>query len=294
MPSLMEDLSSPKQSLDEFFETAKRVLVQLQNDLSVRTLFDTHYLAYSEDNGIKKYVRPIDKDFFIWNVDELTACYTSFIAVIDKVRRRNLTFSDEELLTIDKVLYTLQQCMGLGMDLKLEENSAKKLVGTRFEELMRALFTAAGFANKHVEVFIPYEDNEKPYKCENDLIISSGAEVLSDTNHLEAGEIILSVKTTSKDRLGKMFLDKLLLEKFTGHQVKYVGVFLNDVQRNKEKGVLSTLTSGLFLVYTKFLVTLEGTYYIAPPAKVLEPPYNEHIHRFSQFLTRDIFAIFEA
>lgn len=229
MPSLMEDLSTPKQSLDEFFETAKRVLVQLQNDLSVKTLFDTHYLAYSVDNGIKKYVRPIDKEFFIWDVNELTVKYSSFLAVIDKVNRRDLSFSDDELLIIDKVLYTLQQCMGLGMDLKLEENSAKKLAGTRFEELMRALFTAAGFANKHVEVFIPYEENDKPYKCENDLIISNGPEVLSDTNHLEEGEIVLSVKTTSKDRLGKMFLDKLLLEKFTGHPVKYVGVFLNDV-----------------------------------------------------------------
>ena len=143
MPSLKDDLSTPKKNLDEFFETAKRVLVQLQNDLSNKILFDTHFLAYSEDNGNKKYVRPIDKDYFIWEVQEFTNKYSFFLTIVDKVKRREQSFTDDELSTIDKVLYTIQQCMGLGMDLKLEENAAKKLVGTRFEELMRALFTAA-------------------------------------------------------------------------------------------------------------------------------------------------------
>ena len=294
MPSLKEDLSTPKQNLDEFFETAKRVLGQLKNDISNKQLTDNHYLAYSEDNGSKKYVRPINNDFFIWGEEELTQCYSSFLEVIAKVKRRETSYTLEELKNVDSVLYTLQQCMGLGMDLKVEANAAKKLVGTRFEELMRAVFTAAGFANKHLEVLISYGGSEDSYKCENDLVISNGPEVLSDNQHVDPNEIVLSVKTTSKDRLGKMFLDKLLLEKFSRHRVKYVGVFLNDVQRKKETSISSTFTCGLFMVYTKFIKKLDGTYYIAPPKIVSEAPYKRYIHSFSQFLTKDIFTIFDS
>jgi len=47
-------------------------------------------------------------------------------------------------------------------------------------------------------------------------------------------EIVVSLKTTSKDRMGKIFLDKLLMQKFAGHSVKVIGIFLNDVQiKNK-------------------------------------------------------------
>lgn len=294
MVSLKQDLSSPKSTLDEFYSTSLRVLVQMQNDLSSKQLFDTHYLSFSEDNGAKKYVRPIDKNLFIWDVESLKSAYAVFKDIIARISARDLGFTLDDLNVIDSVLYTIQQSIGIGMELKIEANAARKLVGTRFEELMRALFTEAGFANKHHELLIPYKEGESPYSCENDLVVANGPVVKSDSNHLDPHEIILSVKTTSKDRLGKMFLDKILLEKFTGNKVKYVGIFLNDVQRNKDKGVTTTFTSGLFLVYTDFLVNLDGTYYIAPPAKVSENPYDEHIHRFSQFITKDIFDIFNS
>ena len=56
---------------------------------------------------------------------------------------------------------------------------------------------------------------------QHDLIIKSGSLV----------KIIGSVKTSSKDRLDKIFMDKFLLAKLTGKDVPHVAIFLNDVQR---------------------------------------------------------------
>ena len=80
---------------------------------------------------------------------------------------------------------------------------------------------------------IPYpaEGEEKLYSCETDIIVSPHSFVKSDTKSIDRDEIVISLKTTSKDRMGKIFLDKLLMQKFAGHPVKVVGIFLNDVQR---------------------------------------------------------------
>ncbi len=44
------------------------------------------------------------------------------------------------------------------------------------------------------------------------------------------------------------------------------------------------------MVYTEFLVELDGIYYIDPPPKVRDDPYNEHISTFSQFILQDVWS----
>ena len=104
-------------------------------------------------------------------------------------------------------------------------------------------------------------------------------------------EVVVSLKTTSKDRMGKIFLDKLLMQKFAGHSVKVIGIFLNDVQRKETKQISYTFLSGLFMVYTKFLTKLEGVYFIDPPPITKKTPYNQHISPFSKFVTEDIWEL---
>ena len=110
-------------------------------------------------------------------------------------------------------------------------------------------------------------------------------------------ETILTLKTSSKDRMGKIFLDKMLLEKFAGHEVKIIGIFLNDVQRStKADGsstVSYTLVSGLFMVYTKFLTRLDGVYFIDPPPSAKKQPLREHISEFSKFIIDDIWRLMD-
>jgi hypothetical protein len=115
--------------------------------------------------------------------------------------------------------------------------------------------------------------------------------VKSGTKSIDEEEIVISLKTTSKDRMGKIFLDKLLMQKFAEHPVKVIGIFLNDVQRKDTKQTSYTFVSGLFMVYTKFLTQLEGVYFIDPPPITKQAPYNQYISSFSKFIAEDIWKL---
>lgn len=195
--------------------------------------------------------------------------------------------------TIDKVAYTVQQAIGVGLDLLVNSNSARKHVGNRFEELIRLIIDRIGVTNKKIVLNIPYstDDGEKLYKCETDLVFSPYEVVKSGTKKIYPQEVVLSLKTTSKDRMGKIFIDKLLMQRFCKHDVKVIGIFLNDVQRKEDNNISFTFVSGLFMVYTEFLTKLEGVYFLDMPPKTTESPYNKHIFPFSNFLLEDIWEL---
>ena len=92
--------------------------------------------------------------------------------------------------------------------------------------------------------------------------------------------------------MGKLFIDKILLENFVKHKQKVIAIFLNDIQRKEATKVSYTFVSGVFLVYSQFLVQLDGAYYIDPPKKVLEKPYSDTIKPFSELITKDIYKLF--
>jgi hypothetical protein len=149
---------------------------------------------------------------------------------------------------------------------------------------------------KKVVLSIPYEtdEGEKFYRCETDVIISPFENVKSNPKHIDPNEIVVSLKTTTKDRMPKIFIDKILLERFLGHSVRMVGISQNDIQRKEEKGSIKisyTFVSNLFMVYTKFLAELEGYYYLDPPRRALQPPFNKHIFLFSQFILNDVWKL---
>ena len=209
--------------------------------------------------------------------------------IFRKIKSKSL-ISENEKYIIDKTLYTIQQSIGAGLDLLVNPNSARKHVGNRFEELIKIVFTEIGIANKKIVLQIPYETDEgtKTYKCENDLVLSPFENVKSTSKSLDEHEIVVSVKTTSKDRMGKMFIDKILLEKFVEHPQKVIGIFLNDVQRKGNDNISFTLVSGLFMVYSKFLTKLEGVYYLDSPPNARKKPYSDYMKSFSEFITKDI------
>ena len=85
---------------------------------------------------------------------------------------------------------------------------------------------------------------------------------------LVPGEVIGSVKTTSKDRIDKVFLDKKMISTFIGREVPVVGVFLHDVQRAARSGstfgISSTFKRNHFLGYSVALGSLDGVYFVDP------------------------------
>ncbi|MBS1532411.1 MAG: hypothetical protein JSU01_19065 [Bacteroidetes bacterium] len=324
MLPLDKDLQQKKISLSEFESIVIKVLNYLPNILSGFEEKGQYKLYFSTIASTKKFVRPINKRLFIMDVVEFSRSFSELQLILEKIRNRERNFTDEEKFIIDSTLYTIQQAIGAGFDLLGDPNSARKHVGNRFEELIKAVFTTLGIPNKKVVIKIPYETADGKmdfYKCENDLILSPYPDLPSDNireniilepvqkeldissddelvllpeseeeseKYINENEIVVSVKTTSKDRMGKMFMDKILLERFVKHDLKVIGIFLNDVQRKEANNISYTLVSGLFMVYNQFITELEGVYYLDPPPTAFKEPYNKHIKRFSELITQDI------
>lgn len=294
MISLHLDLQEKKTSLVEFENLTLRVLEYLPIVLSEFKEKNGYKIHSSQIAGTIKYLRPINQRLFIYSPEDFKAKLKAFRTIIEKLRTRNDDWSDSDKELIDSVLYTIQQSIGAGFDLLANPNSARKHVGNRFEELMKTIFTEIGIANKRALLQIPYQTEEGVktyYNCENDLILSPHKKVKSTTTHLDEREVVVSAKTTSKDRMGKMFIDKILLQRFVNHDQKVIGIFLNDVQRMKTDNISFTLVSGLFMVYTNFLVEMDGIYYLDPPPNAFKEPFSKYMKPFSELVTKDIWNL---
>lgn len=296
MGTLTDDLKSKKNSLSEFVDLTKRVLNYYQDVVNDQTVFGDYILPSSTIANQKKQLRPINTKLFIRSEPDFQEKSEAFKQILEQLKIGNFKDKKDEIDIINSVVYTIQQSVGLGMDLTISSNSARKLVGNRFEELIKTIFSGIGIANKKVVLTIPYQTDSgiKKYRCETDLVISPYDKVRSDMNNIDAAEVILSVKTTTKDRMGKIFIDKILIEKFVKHPVKIVGISQNDVQRKEDTKVASTFVSNLFMVYTQFLTKLDGYYYFDLPEIAKKPPYNEHINTVGDFLTKDLWSILRA
>ena len=110
-------------------------------------------------------------------------------------------------------------------------------------------------------------------------------------------KVIGSVKTSSKDRIDKIFIDKFLYSKLTGTYVPHIAVFLNDVQRKKTKSkqkyvINSTFLSGHFKGYTIKLNSLDGVYYCdIRPNMVSESFLRKHIKTIDHFFCEDLWKL---
>jgi len=290
---LPQDLQVPKESLNEFYTITIRVLDYLPNVLNDFKERSGYKIHSSNIAGTTKFIRPINQNLFVYSSEEFREKFSVFTKLISKLKIKDSAWNKSEKEIIDSVVYTIQQAIGAGFDLLANPNSARKHVGNRFEELVKVVFMEMGIANKKVVLQIPYSTDEglKSYKCENDLVLSPYSKVKSTNKYLDSDEIVVSVKTTSKDRMGKMFIDKMLLERFVKHDQKVIGIFLNDVQRKGGDNISYTLVSGLFMVYSSFLTELEGVYYLDPPPNVFKEPYNKHMKPFSELVTSDIWKL---
>ena len=75
---------------------------------------------------------------------------------------------------------------------------------------------------------------------QHDLLVSKEDEL----------KIIGSVKTSSKDRIDKVFMDKFLYNRLTDTALPHIAIFLNDVQRKKIRGKMSMALAPLFCLGT--------------------------------------------
>lgn len=296
MPSLNEELRLPKANLSEFQVITERLLKYMTDMISESVLYGDYRICSASIASTRKTIRPYNFNLLIRDYDDFNKKFDVLINIAQKIERGEREFKPSDFHLVDQVIYTIQQSIGIGFDLLFEPNSARKHVGNRFEELIRALFDLLKIPNKKIILNIPYEtdEGEKYYKCETDVIISPFQTVKSNSRSLHSDEIVISLKTTTKDRMPKIFIDKILMEKFLGHPVRVLGISQNDIQRKdnqKKAKISSTFVSNLFMVYTKFLTELEGYYYLDIPRKAKEQPFNQYIFPFSKLILHDLWKL---
>ena len=166
-----------------------------------------------------------------------------------------------------------------------KSNTARKINGDLFERLIRLVISEIGIDISDGTISVPIKINgNKAFKMnyQHDLIIKVD----------DITKAIGSVKTSSKDRLDKIFINKFLYNKLTDLQTPHFAIFLNDVQRKGKEGkygINSTFLPGHFKGYTIKLNPLDGVYYfdIRPNMKT-EAILKDHIKTFDNFLINDV------
>lgn len=209
-----------------------------------------------------------------------------FIRILSSARAKGVD-SQQNREIVNRVVYTAQQCIGASLDAlpANKSNFARKINGNLFERFIRLIINDAGLKTDEGTVKVPVTiDGEKAFSMQyqHDLILSNGREITAYG----------SVKTSSKDRIGKIFVDKFLHSRLTGEDIPYFAVFLNDVQRKGKEGkygINGTFLTGHFKGYTIKLNPLDGVYYFdIRPSMKTEPILKDHIKTFDHFLFQDM------
>lgn len=262
------------------------------------------FLQYGKDQG-HRITRPLNSDLWIESPTEFDAAFERFGAFMADLKRyqeqavqRRGRWQYLESKEINKVIYTAQQAIGCIGDSFDNPNQSRKRVGQLFETLVKLVIREVGLECESRTINIPIPGHpgyDMSYAL--DLVFSRNkAIVASETSFLHPSEVVGSVKTTSKDRLDKIFLDKYLLTRLLGRDIPVVAIFLHDVQRAQRGtsifGVNSTFKSNHFLGYAVALNRLDGVYYVDPrPEMTTDERLREQIHDFQQFLVRDLWIL---
>lgn len=186
---------------------------------------------------------------------------------------------------IRNAIYTVQQSIGIALDAQAQANKARKVAGDLFERFIRLLISDMGVDCKSGTVGVPVvAPGVKEFKMnyQHDLVIRSEGHI----------KVLGSVKTSSKDRIDKIFIDKFLYWKLTETQLPHVAIFLNDVQRkgkHPKYGVNPTFLPGHFKGYSIKLNPLDGVYYCDLRANMTSDAYlASQIHSIDKFFCNDL------
>jgi len=292
--SLRKDATNKEHfgALTNYFSYTQRYLDFIDDVQRVQAVIvsqnEPHYrfLQYKQDGGYS-VTRPLNTHLF-YSASEFSRVLPRLQQLLAARRRARPTNEDREI--VNRSVYTIQQSIGATLDSLPagESNKARKINGDLFEHLIQLLLTTLGVDCTSGTVQVPVRVRdiaEFPMRFQHDLIIKSG----------ELVKVIGSVKTSSKDRLGKIFVDKFLLHRMTGKDVPHIAIFLNDVQRKGKLpryGINSTFLSGHFKGYTVKLNPLDGVYYCdIRPNMVTEPILRDHIRTFDRFIFDDLWEL---
>ncbi len=245
-----------------------------------------NFYQYGKE-GNYQITRPINSSL-MYNIESFSKVGEEFIKLLKFSKDIRANKSEQRKILLNSV-YTIQQSIGATLDglPAGRSNTARKLNGDLFENFIRLIIKEIGIDCRAGVVQVPVVVNGESLfnmSYQHDLIIE-------DTDKIK---LIGSIKTSSKDRIDKIFIDKFLYTKLTETIIPHVAVFLNDVQRKNtskenEYGINSTFLPGHFKGYTIKLNPLDGVYYcdIRPNMKT-ETILKDHIKTFDCLICDDI------
>ncbi|MCX6113142.1 MAG: hypothetical protein NTY22_07690 [Proteobacteria bacterium] len=295
-------------SMDDYSAICREFLEWIEKTQPTRIISPSHnnyiFYQYDENYGYK-ITRPINADLFIEILNNFVPAFERFMVFLDDLKHYQEKILEQgtfkryiQSKEINKVIYTIQQSIGCIGDSFDNPNQCRKRIGQLFETLIRLIIQILGLECEQRIINIPIKDYpgyEMSYQL--DLVFSRNKAIIaSETKILQPSEVVGSVKTTSKDRIDKLFLDKYLLTKLLGRDIHVIAIFLHDVQRATRGdsifGINSTFKSNHFLGYTVALNKLDGVYYVDPrPEMIINERLNKHIQDFQQFLIQDLWIL---
>ena len=278
--------------IPSYFDFAKRYLEYISNP----TFIQAEIVSQNEQNyrfiqykksGHFNVTRPLNSQLF-YSFDDFEQAASEFLRILDDERDHVPTL--EERAIINRTIYTAQQSIGAALDSLPagESNKARKINGDLFERFIRLIVIQLGVNCTAGTVNVPVlVDGQEEFSMsyQHDLIIKSG----------ELVKAIGSVKTSSKDRIDKIFIDKFLFNKLTGKNIPHIAIFLNDVQRKGKEpnfGISATFLPGHFKGYTVKLNPLDGVYYCdIRPNMQTDDVLKRHMRTFDHFVFGDLWTL---
>jgi hypothetical protein len=286
--------------IDDFIDFACRFLEfaagGLQAEIVAQNETQYRFWQYSRE-GHFNITRPINTDL-MYASETSHELSQQFLNTLDDSRE----LPDDEVegrARIRNSIYTLQQSIGATLDALPagKSNTARKINGDLFERLILLLIKRLGVDCSGGVVKIPVViDDEQQFtmRYQHDLILRSEGKV----------KAIGSVKTSSKDRIDKIFIDKFLYNQLTERYTPHLAIFLNDVQRGKRKQlpsgaetfrISSTFLPGHFKGYTIKLNPLDGVYYCdIRPSMREDPVLKKHVRTIDHFFSTDLWNMLAA
>ena len=249
---------------------------------------ENHYqfFQYKKDGNFQ-ITRPINSNL-MYNARGFSRASKDFLKILQHIK--TIDKNDEAIRNIlNNATYTIQQSIGSALDALPagKSNTARKLNGDLFEHFIRLIIREIGIDCKSGVIQMPIiVDGKQEFSMsyQHDLVIEKENDI----------KVIGSIKTSSKDRIDKIFIDKFLYNKLTEKATPHIAIFLNDVQRKKtrhenEYGINATFLPGHFKGYTIKLNPLDGVYYCdIRPNMQTENILKDHIKTFDNLLIEDI------
>ena len=267
----------------EFIKTKLQAVIVSQNE--------THYrfFQYKQD-GTYNVTRPINSNLML-SFEDFESCQKDFINILNNIKSDESKQEANRKL-LNNYIYTCQQSIGAALDAlpANRSNTARKINGDLFERFIRLIIKEVGVNVTSGTISVPININGKAaftMSYQHDLIIKVD----------DVTKAIGSVKTSSKDRIDKIFIDKFLYNKLTDTTTPHFAIFLNDVQRKGKEGkygISTTFLPGHFKGYTIKLNPLDGVYYFdIRPNMSDEEILKNQIKTFDNFLIHDVWKFYE-